>query len=267
MTAGSTLPKPLDRRALATACLVAALAAAAAPSPLHAQSSPYYIGALLSYGSDSNLLRISDNGSAPADYSKSDTTLGLAVLAGFDETISRQRVRGNFLVRANRYDRNGIYDNDSYSASAGWDWVAGQRLSGALNVSAARNLSSFNLLDIGLLTDKNEESTESVDASLRWGLVGVYSLDAGIGQRRAKNSLDDARIQGRNYVQDTADVGVSWRPGADTRLGLGLRRTEGRYPRFRTLADGSYEADRFQRNDIDLTSSSTRAGPAPSTRG
>ena len=249
-------PHPLMARiALGAPALWLLLAAAA-----QAQSSPWFVAGMVNLGHESNLLRLAKGQEAPAGYSKADRLTSTALLAGLDQTISRQRVFGNIALRDNRFADNRLYNNQGYTATLGLDWATAERLSGSLSGSASRNLSSFNLQEIGLLPEKNLESVQAFDATLRLGLVTRYSLEAGLGTQRVKNSLDSAAVQARNYQQDSGSLGLRWRPGAATSLGLALRSTKGRYPKFRLGTDGQYEADRFKRRDVDLTATLEPSG-------
>ncbi len=218
-----------------------------------AQSSPWFVAGSVNLGHESNLLRLAKGQSAPEGYSKSDRLTSTALLAGLDQAISRQRILGNVVLRDNRFADNRLYDNQAYSARLGLEWSTARRLSGSLAGSASRSLSSFNLQEIGLLQQKNLEQVQALDATLRLGLESRLALEVGLGTQRVKNSLDIAAVQARNYEQDAASLGLRWRPGAATSLGLALRGTQGRYPRFRSGNDGRYEADRFKRRDIDLS--------------
>jgi hypothetical protein len=64
--------------------------------------------------------------------------------------------------------------------------------------------------------------------------------------------LQRADVQSRNFNQDSAAFGVLWQPSDLINLGLGVRQTKGRYPRF-LRADRSIGEDRFKRDDVDFT--------------
>lgn len=225
-----------------------------------AQTSPWFVGGMVNLGHESNLLRLAKGQAAPEGYNKSDRLTSVALLAGVDERISRQRVFGNLALRDNRFADNRIYNNQGYTATLGVDWATAERLSGSLSGSASRNLSSFNLQEIGLLPEKNLETVQALDATLRLGLETRFALEAGLGTQRVKNSLASTVVQARNYQQDTGSIGLRWRPGAASSLGLALRSTQGRYPKFRLGADGQYEADRYKRHDIDLSATLDPSG-------
>ncbi len=210
-----------------------------------AQSSPWYVGGLLSVTHESNLLRLADEQSPVAGESRSDVVLGTALIGGINQPIGRQRVVGSLTLRDNRYERNSRYNNQSYNGSLGLDWSSAQRISGTVAVSTARSLSLFNPDGIGQLGAKNLETTQAANASLSVGLVTEYSLELGGGTRRARNSLDDARVQARDSDQSHAWVGLSWRPGGALSLSLVQRQTNAEYPRLITSAAG-LSADRYR---------------------
>ena len=241
------------RRATARTVLGTAALLAAGSGPAMAQSSPYYIGGAVTYAHDSNLLRLPDGQLAPANYSKADSTLSTALLAGMDQRFGRQRAYGTLSLRSNRLSSNTVYNNDSYALNAGLDWSTIERISGLLSVNASRSLSTFDMQEVGLLVNKNQESAEGFEATIRVGLVTEYSLEATAGTRQTKNSLQDPRIQARNFKQDNISVGLRWLPSDVTRLGLSVRATVGRYPKFRAVSATEFEADRFKRQDVDLT--------------
>ena len=250
---------PLKRLALRLRVVAVASVITAAGLAL-AASSPYYVGVSQTFGHESNLLRLNEAAAGPDGYSRSDTVASTALLAGIDQPFGRQRLRGDVALRANRYIDNDVFNNQSYTASVALDWATVNRLSGTLAGSANRALSSFNRQEVGLLRDKNFEDTKTLDANVRLGVVTQYSLLASAGHRRVDNSLQLDRVQSRNFQQDTGSLGVRWQPSSLLSLGLGVRTTQGRYPQFQRLANGSFQADRFKRNDVDLTADYQASG-------
>ena len=249
--------KPLLTCTVLTAALMAAGAA-------RAQTSPYYLGVAQSVGHESNLLRL-NTGINPDGYSRSDTVSSTSLLAGVDQPIGRQRLRGDVALRTNRYSKNDIYNNQSYTANLGLDWETINRLSGKVSASANRSLLTFNnqqqsgLLS-GLLRERDYETTKTLDASAQVGVVTQYSLYAAAGYRQVDNSLNLPNVQTRNFRQQTLSAGVRWQPSSLLNLGVGLRGTTGRYPQYRHLGNGIYEADSFKRQDIDLTANWAPSG-------
>ena len=160
-----------------------------------AQSSPYSLGLSTSFGHDSNLLRLADSQAPLAGDSRSDTTMSTALVGSLDQGIGRQRLTASLALRDNRYDRNSKYDNQGYSGDLGLDWSTVGRISGALSLSTARKLSTFNAEGVGLLPEKNLETTQTVGGNIRVGVVTPLSLELGAGQRRVRNSAAQARAR------------------------------------------------------------------------
>jgi hypothetical protein len=243
-------PHTLSKSSL-QALMLAALALLS-QGAAHAEANPWYIGGSQTFARESNLLRLSNGQEPPPGYSKSDTVSSTALLAGLDQAFGRQRGYGTLAVRANRFSENDIYDNLSYNLNAGLDWSTIERVSGTLAAGASQNLSSFNLQEIGLLTEKNTEDTQTLDASVRVGLVTEYALEARYGYRRVENSLEEPSVQSRNFRQNTASLGLLWRPSSATTVGVALRGEKGIYPEF-FVFNGIALADRFTSQDLDFT--------------
>jgi hypothetical protein len=224
-----------------------------------AQTSPYYVGVSQSLTYDSNLLRLNDGANEPAGLNKSGTASTTSLIAGIDQPISRQRVFGNVAVRSSRYAGNSLYNNESWSGVAGVNWATVGNLSGTLSTSVNRSLASFNQYDIGLLS-KNFEDTRTLDATLNVGLVTQYSLTASVGRREVEQSLNLPAVQSRNFEQTSGSVGLQWKPSDRSSFGIAVRQSDGKYPQFRALPGGGFEADRYSRQDLDLTASLQPSG-------
>jgi len=225
-----------------------------------AENSPYYIGVSQALGYDSNLLLLSDGQPTPAGLKRSDVLSTTSVIAGLDQPISRQRVFGNLALRVNRYASNSEYDNQSYSGTLGVDWATVERLSGRLVGNVNRSLASFDQQGIGLVSAKNFEDSRALDFSANLGLVTQYSLYGTLGWREIENSLNLPALQSRDYNQLSYSAGVRWNPSSRSTFGIGLRQTDGEYPRFQPLPGGGFQADKFSRRDIDLTATLQPSG-------
>jgi hypothetical protein len=221
-----------------------------------AQSSPYYAGVSQSFGHESNMRRLSDAAQLEPGARRSDSVSTTSLLAGLDQPIGRQRLHADLALRSTVYASNEAFNNQNYALRLGVDWATINRLSGNLSANAGRSLSSFNLQSIGSLREKNFEDTRSLDASANMGLVTQYSLFATLGHREVDNTLQQDAVQARNFRQDSGSLGLRWQPSSGLAVGAALRSTQGRYPKWRALgptpSDG-YAADRFKRQDLDLT--------------
>ena len=242
---------------LVVACLLSGAAAA--------QSSPYSIGLSQTLGYDSNMLRLAREEVPPEGFSEYDNSYTTTLLGGFDQGIGRQRVFANASLRDTRYSRNKIFNNQGYNLRGGLDWSTIERLSGSVNFSANRNLQRFNSAEIGFLREKNLETVRSLTTSASLGLVTEYSLEVGGGRTEVRNSLQLPSVQAREFTQDNANVGLRWRPSSISSLGVSLGSTRGVYPKFRATVDAQqqptgFAADRFKRDDIELSGSYRATG-------
>ena len=223
-------------------------------SPAAAQSSPYYVAGSLALTHDANLLRLAGDQTPGADESRSDVITSTALVGGINQGIGRQRVYGSLTLRDNRFQHNDKYNNQSYNGALGLDWSTVERVSGTLALSAVRALSTFNAEGVGLLSQKNLETSQAANAAVRIGVVTAYSIELGLGQRRVRNSLDDPRVKARDFNQDSASMGLAWRPGGAFSLSAALRELQGEYPKFRSDTAGAFESDRFKQRQIELVS-------------
>jgi len=242
------------------AAALAAMAALLATPAARAQTSPWYLGLSQTFSTDSNLLRLANGQAAPEGFARSDNVSSTALLAGLDQPFGRQRFYANLALRDHRFDRNAFYDNRGHTVATGLEWSTVERLSGALTASVNRGLSSINTAEVGLLREKNLERTEAADAVLRVGVQTQLTVEASLGARRVDNSLALRALQSREFRQDSAAAGLRWRPDGASSFGVALRQTRGRYPKYIELADGSFQADRFKSEDVDLNASLAASG-------
>lgn len=247
------------RRAAAPGLLALACAMLAGPgAPALAQTSPYYIGASQSLGQESNLLGLSNDQPTPPGFSKSDTVSITSLLGGIDQAVGRYRVYGTLALRANRYAQNKSFDYEGYNFAGGLDWSTAERVSGTLSASANRGLQNFNTAETGVLTRKNIETTESLEAIVRVGLVTQYSLEGVAGRRKVSNSLNETRVQAQAYSENRLSLGLRWRPSSTANFGIALRGTQGEYPNLQVDAGGG--GDTYQGRNVDLSATMQVSG-------
>jgi hypothetical protein len=254
--ARSTYPmRPIAQRAPTLPAWLALLPIAAAmamtPASVRAQAggsterTPFYYGAGLTLGSDSNVFR------APAATAQSDTYTILSLLAGFDQPISRQRAYGDLALRQSNYSSNSRLNGTGYGATIGLDWATVARLSGTLRYTASQTQAQFSSAGFATINDRNTETRQSFLALGRWGLADLFQVEAQyVGDRLAYgNSL--ARNQ--DLEQDTLGVSVRYSPSPALSFGVGGRTTDGKYPTFFLTAPGIGSPLEFDRRDIDFT--------------
>jgi hypothetical protein len=232
--------------------LAAAFVGALLSASVAAQTvSPYYIGGLVAYGHQSNALGLTDGATAvpPGYASKSDKLTSLALVAGLDQPIGRQRLFGDLTWRDNRYDRNQLLDHHSYSASAGVDWQTIERISGNLSFKTNRDLVQFSSFEQPT-GGRNLVTTRAADASARIGGVTRFTFETAFNYRSIDYS--DIGYESRDVRQHMASLGVRYSPSGTNYFGLSFRDTRGRYPTFQRTTAGAIE-DRFDRQDIDAS--------------
>lgn len=225
-----------------------ALAAAASCSARAEDPNPYYIGASQAFARDSNVFRTPD---AVHDYYSSTALIG-----GFDQLISRQRLYANANVHYNKYHNNTILDNTSYGVNAGWDWATIERLSGNLSAEANQALATFNGNSTQPTASRNLVKTDQLSANVRWGGDGLINLTGAYAHSRVKYSaVEYLASQSSN---DTGSLGANYRLGEDLRVGLAYRLSRTNSPFAVPLVPSPVGPDDYSSNtsngrNVDLT--------------
>lgn len=226
-------------RAIALAC--AGLAATAAVAD---EVGPYRLGAGLSFGRDDNLFR------APKDEAVSDRYTTVSVFGGVDETIGRQRVLAKAELNHSDYaDRNDL-DHSGYGLRLGWKGETVGPFSWDLAVDTRRSLASYATVLEAERRISNLETSRQASAAFQLGLQAQWVLGLNLAHRRIDYSAPE-------YADDQLRVDsvgghVLWNPLGPLSVSLGPRVSRGRYPQARDLGGGDFEADEFDRQDVDL---------------
>jgi hypothetical protein len=230
-------------RRIAAACALGAAAVAA-----QAETTPYYIGGYVGYTHLSNALGLADGAPVPTNLgytSKADDVTTIALVGGLDQRIGRQRVFGDLTLRDNRYADNKRLNSQTYAASAGLDWETVERISGNVALRSNRELIRYGAFDQP--TDvRNLVTANQVDANVRVGVVTRFTFEGGAGWRNV--DYTDPSYAGREYRQRHVSAGVRYWPGGSNYLGLTLRESDGRYPRYTASS-----AETFDRRDVTLS--------------
>jgi hypothetical protein len=219
----------IDRPGLGA--LLGAVVGFALSAPVLAETSPYYLGGVASLTHLTNVLALPDGvDQIPTGYSsKSDEVLTLALIAGVDQTIGRQRVFGDATLRNNRYRKNDLLDNNSYALNAGVDWQTIERLSGRISAQATQDLVRFTTTERPSGT-QNQVQTRRADASARYGLVSAWTAEGSTSYRSIHYS--DPHSDPSDYKETAFNIGTRyWSKGVNW-VGLTLRNVNGRYPNF-----------------------------------
>lgn len=223
--------------------------------PALAQSNPYYFGGLLAYNQITNVFR---QATAPNNDMLATTSL----LAGLDQTVGRQKLFVDASLQDNRYRSNTALNNQGYSLKAGLEWATLERLSGVVDVNTSNALADYNIgSSLTPIFKRNIERNRQFHGLFRLGLVTRYSLEANLTRReRSFSATEYAQLESK---QDAASIGLSYKPSDALALGLAARHTSGVFPNYPLLFAGilvGSAEDKFQRNDIDLTTELTASG-------
>ncbi len=245
---------PARRQLLQAVDLRYGLVAAAAAGCMHAAlaqqgSSPYSIGVAQTFSHESNLLRVRDGQVAPQGFSVGDTVSSTALVAGVDQNFGRQRLSGNAVLRANRYNKNEDFNSSGYSLNLGLDWETIERLSGRVSLGADRNQRPDLRDRFGrFIAGGNAEDTQRLTAVARLGLAGPLSLEAGFNYTDV--SYESSLAAYAEYRQVGGSLGVRYRLGGATSVALAYRAADIDYPNL--LISLANPRDKRRRQDIDL---------------
>jgi hypothetical protein len=247
--------RPANKR-LATpgVALAATLVALMMASPAAAETSPWYLGVVQSFGYESNLYRIPDDQPLSPDLSRSDTLSITSLIGGVDQTISRQRLYGSLNARANRYANNKRLDNTSYGLDLALDWETLERLSGTLRVTADQALNQFNNRNgIGgqVETQKNVAKTEGLDAKFRLGRQTKLSFEGGLGYRQ--RSYSAANYKTGEFDEASGSLGLRYRPSSLLDMAASIRQANVNFPYYRRTGVASYQNDSLTRRYLDFS--------------
>jgi hypothetical protein len=201
------------------------------------------IGLNASYAKDNNIYRLSNR--------VGDTYSSLGVVAGLDQTISRQRFYAAGSIYNTRYDTRSELNNTRYRLSAGWDWETINRLSGTISTVLSENLVNYGA-SVGLpILKKNLETSQNISLRVQYGLQSLLSLEGSAALQRTRYSA--VEYASAELKQLSAGLGLKYRPSGALTLGSGIRLTNGEYPRAQQTAQGTDLADVYKRYDLDLT--------------
>jgi hypothetical protein len=246
----------MSRRLLRACHLVPVLTLAAMTLPVLA--GPYSMSLSQSVTRESNLLRVEEGQAVPDTLSRSDTVWTSTLQGGIDQPIGRQRVFGNASLRHSRFANNRVYDNSGYQLSAGAEGSTVERLSGSVGVTLQRSLARFSNDEVGVLTRSNIERTQQVESALRWGVDTRLAAEAMLNWRRVDFSAPE--FASREFRQGGAYLGLRHTLSGALSASIGLRQSRGVYPNFRRLDDTRFEADHFQRRELEMKISANPGG-------
>ncbi len=233
---------------VAAACLVIGGAALA-----QSTERPWYVGLGQEFTHQSNVL-------SSASGEISDTISTTTLRGGLNVPFGRQRAYANVSLSHQRYQDLDARNNSGYTVGAGLDWSTVERLSGTLSLAANRQQTDFSVGGITPVTLSNIERSDEIAARFRLGVVTMLGFEASLGHRNL--SFTAPEYASREYQQNDASLGLSYRPSGILSLGAGLstQRT-----RFGAPAPGQTAADRSQRQDVYVTANWVPTGASTVT--
>lgn len=213
-------------------CAFSCVALAAFATVAQAETSPYYLGASLTRGYDSNVFRL------PKYLEpQSDSFTTATLLAGFDQPISRQRVYTNLELRRQRFDDLSELDNTGHKLAAGLDWETIENYSGSITAGSERALASYSIPRLGqdALRELNIKRERTFNASVQRGnLRNDLQIFGAFNTRDTDYSSDAFRF--RNNKRHAVRVGARWHRNDLLTLGTAWVEARGKY----TSADIEY---------------------------
>jgi hypothetical protein len=233
---------PLRRRPLAHAATL--MCAGLLAGGALAETGPYKLGAGISFGRDDNLFR------APQGEEVSDRYTTATVFGGIDQPIGRQRLKADLNVRRVEYSERNDLDHTGYGLALGWKGETVGPISWDLSYTARRALASYATVLEAERRISNIETNRQASAGIQLGLQAQWVAGLTFAHRRIDYSApeyadDQVRV-------DSVGANVLWNPLGPVSVSVGPRVSRGRYPQARDLGGGVFQADEYDRHDIDF---------------
>ena len=212
-----------------------------------------YVGGTVGLGHDTNVFRTPKNVTATPDIYGF-----VGLIAGIDQPVGRQRLFVDASLRTTRYQDITQLNNEGYALRGGIDWETVGRLSGNLTAQANQTLARYGVAGAAVITDRNLERVQELRGNAVWG--AQQTLGAEIGGATRNLEYSNVAAQGQNVREDSINGGLRYRPSDLIRFGVGVRFTDGRYPKFFAAAPGSAAPLEYERRDVDFTVNWTPTG-------
>lgn len=193
---------------------------------------------------DSNIFRLSDNidsGGSIGSSRRSDTIYTTTVGFLLDVPVSLQRFQVEYRWYDARYQHFDDLDHDGHIARATWNWAITTALTGDVSYNEWKGLASFANIQ-GRQPDL--VTTRIGSANAAWMMTAALRLHGAFSAGEIEHSdfraVNDLRIA-------SAEAGISFVSARDNRVGVAVRREEGRNPREQILFgipfDNEYRQD------------------------
>jgi hypothetical protein len=230
--------------------------------PAAAQSAPWYVGAVQTFGHDSNIFRL-----PPGVEQSSGTISATELVGGVDVQPGRQHLIADLRLSHNQYSSQPQLDFNGYTLGAGLDWETVNKLSGAVRLDSSRRLGSFSSYVTPTGNGANIEQYLSLAAEFRLGDYKRSRLwfEGDLSHDDNKNDVDFTNPQPlfgfdgttgykRRFKTTGLGLGARYRVEGTLVLGVALHTTRGdeEYTLRPAPTSGDPLADTFRRNDVDF---------------
>jgi len=229
------------------------LVALGASGAAWSQERPWTVGVSQTVRYDSNVFRTPRGTPADSDIES---------ITGLDGRLRARLSRQEAYVAAgaglHRYRDNDSLDHVSGRFETGINWSTVERLSGTVRYAQSRSLAAFGTAGAQVITERAIERAELADATVRYGIGSRSALQAGWAHRRVDYSITE--FEDQEYRQTVTSLGFLHGLERPLTLGVGVRYTRGRTPRYDEPAPGVFVADRSTRRDLDFTATWVPSG-------
>lgn len=234
---------------MAAALSCASTAALAAPV---GDGTAPYLTASGTVAQEHNLYRLAPGQAAPAGASRDDTVHTSGASAAFDKRWGRHRLRMEGTLRQTSHDRNRQLDGTSGNFSLASELEVRGPVSLSLSYLEGKTLRMPLRGEVASTADtqRNVVDTQQAQVVARFGTATRLGAELGVEDYRIGYSAPGFMRLDRR--QDSATARLVYRRPALAQLSAAVRVTEGRYPHFRPLAGGGFQADRFSRQDVEF---------------
>ena len=210
----------------------------------HAEPTAFRLGAGVAYDSDDNVFR------APAGQEVADRYTTLSVFGGVDEIEARQRVQGKLKVSRILFQDRQDLDHTGGDGLLRWTGESAGPLSWDLGYVGRRGLTSYATVVDPQQRVPNVETSQQASAGFQLGMQAQWVAGLNLSHRRidetaAEFKTDELRL-------NSAGVNVLWNPLGPLSVSVGPRFSHGRYPLAREVGVGVFQADEFDRGDLDV---------------
>ena len=190
---------------------------------------------------DSNVQRV------PVDAGAGSWINQASLLAGFDQTYSRQHVFATAEVARFVYEKFSVYDYTHENLRAGWHMNLPDSANAEVDLTRTVDLARFADLNSTL---RDVISTDRVHATVDFPVATYWRPVADVDAARTRNSSGFETEADLNTVQ--ADAGIRYRTGSENQVDLVVRGLRGTYPESQPATPAQALVSSYRERAVDL---------------